>query len=174
MITRFILNNKLFVTSLILIICIFIINEQKGIEVCNKIIEISYNTIPILLLMFLLLAFIKLGLNSNIVEKHIQRGNKYKNVLIAYLFGMFVSGPIYPGYSLGSMLISKGIKIRVIVILLSVWSTLKIPLLPYEVSILGLKLTIVRWFVTFILIYVLSIMMEKTIIFLNKIHNNGK
>lgn len=174
MIKEVITNNKLSIISLILIICVFIISEQKGYELLNKIISISYNTLPILFLMFLLLAFIKLGLNSQIVERQIQNGNKYKNVLAAYIFGMFVSGPIYPGYSLGNLLIKKGIKIRVVVILLSVWSTLKIPLLPYEISILGFKITIVRWITTFILIYLLSVMMEKTILFINKKKKDGK
>lgn len=156
--------NKLFLLGILSVIVIFLFDKEKGVKILVEIKNMSYEVLPILFLMFGLLAFLKIALDSDVIVKKINKGNGYRNNLIAYFMGMFISGPIYPGYTLGKILIEKGVKIRAIIILLSMWATLKIPFLPYEIDLFGIKLTLIRWLMTGLFIYAIAFLSEKLIL----------
>ncbi|SFR87817.1 permease [Anaeromicropila populeti] len=164
-------SNLLPIISVAAFLVIFIVSPEKGEKIAVKFKDTCIDTIPILLLMFALLAFIKVAMDSDVIKNTIEKSKGVKSVLFAYMFGMLVSGPIYPGYSLGNMLIKKGMQVRVVVIMLSVWATLKIPLLPFEVKALGIKLTAVRWIVTAISIFFMALLSEKM---LKVVDNKGE
>lgn len=140
---------------------IYIVDQEKGVQIAVLFLQTCKSTIPILLLMFLLLSFLKFGMDTSKIQKSMKKKDGVKSTLFAYLFGTLVSGPIYPGFALGNILIQGGVRVRTVVIMLSVWATLKIPLLPYELKILGAKLCVVRWIVTGIMIFILSFICDK-------------
>lgn len=147
--------------TLLVAVIIYLINHDKGIQVAVLFFKTCRSTIPILLLMFLLLSFLKFGMDTNKLRENVNKRNGISNIIFAYLFGTLVSGPIYPGFTLSKMLLQGGVKIKIIVVMLSVWATLKIPMLPYELKILGSKLCIIRWIITGVTIMFLSIVCEK-------------
>ncbi len=149
------------IITLMITIFIYISDRDKGIQVILLFLKTCKSTIPILLLMFLLLSFLKFGMDMTKLQKSINKQDGVKSVIFAYFFGTLVSGPIYPGFALSKMLVQGGVRIRVIVIMLSVWATLKVPMLPYELKILGLKLCIIRWIVTGVVILIIGIVCEK-------------
>lgn len=149
-----------FVTLLVAIL-IFLIDHDKGIQVAVLFVNTCKSTIPILLLMFLLLSFLKFGMDTGKLQKNISKKNGIRNTIFAYLFGTLVSGPIYPGFALSKMLMQSGVKVKIVVIMLSVWATLKIPMLPYELKILGPKLCMIRWIVTGVIIFFLAMVCDK-------------
>lgn len=153
-------NNLLLTAAVLATIVIWIFNPNKGMNILKNFLNTCESTIPILILMFALLAFIKVGMNSDAVQKGIQKNTGIKSIMFGYIFGLLVSGPIYPGFSLGKILMEHGIKIRVVIIMLSTWATLKVALLPFEIKILGLHVTIVRWIVTGIVIFLIAILCE--------------
>lgn len=165
---NFLRENKLFLLGLISISSIYILDKERGGQILVELWHMLYEIIPILILMFGLLAFLKIGLNSNVVERKINSGNSSRNTFLAYLIGMFISGPIYPGFNLGRILIEKGVRIRSIIILLSMWATLKVPFLPYELDLFGFKFTMIRWIVTGTTIYIIAILSEKIILSITK------
>jgi len=153
-------SNLLLTVAVLATIGIWIFDSNKGMTILINFVNTCKSTVPILILMFALLAFIKVGMNSDAVQKEIQKNTGIKSIILGYVFGLLVSGPIYPGFSLSKMLIEHGIKIRVVIIMLSTWATLKIALLPFEVKILGVHVTMVRWIVTVIVIFFIAILCE--------------
>ncbi len=162
-IKKVIKKNLLLTVSLFVSIVIGISDIDKGKSILINFLNTCKSTLPILVLMFALLAFIKVGMNSDAVQKAIQKNTGIKSIILGYVFGLLVSGPIYPGYSLSKMFIEHGIKIRVAIIMLSTWATLKIALLPFEVKILGVHVTIIRWIITAIVIFFIALLCEHII-----------
>lgn len=154
--------------TLLIAVIIYLINHDKGIQVAVLFFRTCKSTIPILILMFLLLSFLKFGMDTNKLQKNVNKRNGISNIIFAYLFGTLVSGPIYPGFTLSKMLLQGGVKIKIVVVMLSVWATLKIPMLPYELKILGSKLCIIRWIITGVTIMLLSIVCEKIYIIIEE------
>lgn len=168
-------SNLLLTVALLATIGIGIIDSNKGMNILINFMNTCKSTVPILILMFALLAFIKVGMNSDAVQKGIQKNTGIKSIILGYVFGILVSGPIYPGFSLSKILMEHGIKIRVVIIMISTWATLKIALLPFEVKILGVHVTIVRWMVTGTVIFLIAILCEFIINYIeNKEHKLSK
>lgn len=165
-------SNLLLTVAVAATIGIWIFDHNKGIDIFKNFLNTCKSTIPILILMFALLAFIKVGMNSDAVQKGIQKNTGIKSIMFGYIFGLLVSGPIYPGFSLSKILMEHGIKIRVVIIMISTWATLKIALLPFEIKILGLHVTIVRWIVTGVVIFLIAILCEAIIKCIENKKNN--
>lgn len=165
-------SNLLLTVAVLATIGIWIVDSNKGINILINFLNTCKSTVPILILMFALLAFIKVGMNSDVVQNGIQKNTGIKSIILGYIFGLLVSGPIYPGFSLSKMLMEHGIKIRVVIIMISTWATLKIALLPFEVKILGIHVTIVRWIVTVIVIFLIGILCELIINYIKNKKDN--
>ncbi|MCL2891683.1 hypothetical protein [Brenneria tiliae] len=161
-------RNKLFVCSLLMLAIIAWINKADFLIIGTDILHVCGQTLVILILMFGLLACIKPILDSGVIKEKISRASDYKSMTLAALLGLVISGPIYPGFTLGKMLLANGVRVKTIIILLSVWGTLKLPMLPFEIDILGGKYTLIRWVVTGIGIVIMSLLCDFIITALNR------
>jgi len=81
---------------------------------------------------------------------------KKKGIVLSFLLGSISAGPIYAAFPLCGMLHRKGAGIRNIVIILSSWAVVKVPMLLNEAKFLGLRFMIVRWVFTIISILIFS------------------
>jgi|GEM_PF-5122110 len=156
-------QNLFLMISIIATIGIVIFDPTRGFKIIEYFLSSIIETGPILVLMFVFLGFFQVWMQSNKAQEVIENNKGIKGILYAYLLGSMICGPIYPGFSLSKMLLEKGTSISIIIILLSVWATTKIALLPLEIKLLGLNFTIVRWSVTLVAIYLLSIICEAII-----------
>lgn len=164
-------NNLLLTFSIVATIALSIYSPLIGLAIINKFLATCKSTIPILILMFALLAFVKIGMDSDKTKNIISSNNNFKGLFMSYAFGLLVSGPIYPGFTLGKTLMEHGLKSRIVIVMLSTWATIKLPLLPFELKILGLKITCVRWFITTIAVFMIAIISNYIIDFINSRSN---
>jgi uncharacterized membrane protein YraQ (UPF0718 family) len=74
-----------------------------------------------------------------------------------------ISGPIYAAFPFCIMLHKKGASIKNIVIILSSWAVIKIPMLLNEVKFLGIKFMVFRWILTVIAIVIFSWITSKIV-----------
>ncbi|PKN95954.1 MAG: permease, partial [Chloroflexi bacterium HGW-Chloroflexi-5] len=79
-----------------------------------------------------------------------------KGMLLAFLLGSAAAGPLYAAFPITYTMAKKGVSITNILVFLGAWSTLKIPLLLFEFSNLGIKFTMIRLFFNVIAIAFLS------------------
>jgi uncharacterized membrane protein YraQ (UPF0718 family) len=63
---------------------------------------------------------------------------------LAFLLGSAAAGPLYAAFPITYMMAKKGVSMTNILVFLGAWSTLKIPLLLFEFSNLGIKFTLIR------------------------------
>jgi uncharacterized membrane protein YraQ (UPF0718 family) len=80
----------------------------------------------------------------------------FKGMLFAFLLGSAAAGPLYAAFPITYTMAKKGVSIVNILIFLGSWSTLKIPLLLFEFSNLGIKFTLIRFIFNIIAIALLS------------------
>ena len=94
-----------------------------------------------------------------------QLGNNagIKGIFFSFMLGAISAGPIYAAFPVCSMLLKKGASIRNVVIILSSWAVIKVPMLVNEVAFLGPKFMIVRWVLTFFAILIVSSITSKVV-----------
>jgi uncharacterized membrane protein YraQ (UPF0718 family) len=94
------------------------------------------------------------------IEKHIGRDSGVKGILLVILLSMLQAGPLYGAFPVAHVLYKKGASIKNIFIYLGAFSSLKIPMLGFEIGYLGLKFTLVRTLVALPLFIAVGYLME--------------
>lgn len=119
--------------------------------------------LQIMPVIFVLTALLDTWIPKEIIMKYLGEGAKLKGVFLSFVMGSISAGPIYSAFPICIMLLNKGASIRNIVIILSSWAVIKLPMLLNEVKFLGLKFMIVRWILTVLAILVFSCITGKIV-----------
>lgn len=118
------------------------------------------------MILFLPVMFILIGLgdvwiSKEKVEKHIGNSSGIKGTIFVIILSMAQAGPLYGAFPVTYLLWKKGASIRNIFIYIGAFSTIKIPMLTFEIGFLGWKFSLLRTFLTFPVIIIIAIIMEK-------------
>ncbi|WP_373481867.1 permease [Acetobacterium sp.] len=108
---------------------------------------------PVILL---LTSLISAWVPKETIENAFGKNSGIKGSLFAFLLGSFSAGPIYAAFPVCKMLLSKGASIANIVIILSTWAVIKIPMLITESKFLGPEFMVVRWILTTVAIFLMG------------------
>lgn len=110
--------------------------------------------------MFILVGLFDIWVPKEKVEKHIDAGSGLKGTILCILLAMFQAGPLYGAFPVAYLLWKKGCSIINIFIYLGAFSTLKIPMLTFEIGFLGLKFSLLRTAVTLPVFIAIGYLME--------------
>lgn len=116
--------------------------------------------IAFLPLMFVLIGLIDVWIPKENVERHIGPGSGITGTFWIVLLAMLQAGPLYGAFPVAYLLWKKGCSIRNIFIYLGAFSTLKIPMLTFEIGFLGLKFSLLRTLFTLPVFVLIGHIME--------------
>ena len=137
-------------------IAMFIINQNMGIASIKNSFYYIKEMIMIMPVIFVLTALLDLWVPKEKIMKYLGKEAKVKGVVLSLALGSISAGPIYAAFPLCVMLHKKGASVRNLVIILSAWAVIKVPMLLNELKFLGFKFMAVRWVLTVIAIVVFS------------------
>lgn len=100
--------------------------------------------IAFLPLMFILIGLIDVWTPKEKIERHIGPGSGVMGTIWIILLAMLQAGPLYGAFPVAYILWKKGCSIRNIFIYLGAFSTLKLPMLTFEIGFLGLRFSLLR------------------------------
>ncbi|MDD3803381.1 MAG: permease [bacterium] len=128
---------------------------------------------------FLPLLFIIIGLFDEFVEKekimkHIGEYSGIKGSVIVILLATLQAGPLYGAFPVAYILWKKGCSIRNIFIYIGAFTTMKIPMLTFEITFLGVKFSLLRTLISLPVFIIIALLMEKILKPLNFEVNDGK
>jgi uncharacterized membrane protein YraQ (UPF0718 family) len=152
----FLKKNKLMAFVLLIYVLIFIISPQKAIESVNNSVYYLVEMLQVLPIIFLLTVVIEAWVPKEVIMRGFGENSGIKGNLLSLLLGSISAGPIYAAFPIGKMLLGKGASITNIVIILSSWAVIKVPMLANEAKFLGLEFMAVRWILTVIAILAMS------------------
>ncbi|WP_312941580.1 permease [Oscillibacter sp.] len=112
---------------------------------------------------FVLTALLDMWIPKEKIMQYLGKDAKAKGVFLSFVVGSISAGPIYAAFPMCVMLHKKGASIRNIIIILSSWAVIKVPMLLNEVKFLGSKFMAIRWVLTVIAIIIFSWIAEKII-----------
>lgn len=111
-------------------------------------------------LMFILIGLFDVWFPKQVVERHIGEGSGLKGIIWVVLLAMLQAGPLYGAFPVAYMLYKKGCSIRNVFIYLGAFSTMKIPMLSFEIGFLGLKFSLLRTSFSLPVFIIIGILME--------------
>jgi uncharacterized membrane protein YraQ (UPF0718 family) len=111
--------------------------------------------------MFILIGLADVWISKEKVEKHIGENSGIKGTVYVILLSMVQAGPLYGAFPVTYLLFKKGASIRNIFIYIGAFSTLKIPMLMFEIGFLGWKFSLIRTLISLPIIILIALMIEK-------------
>ncbi len=110
---------------------------------------------------FILLGLLDVWVDKETMMKFLGKGSGIKSILIAFILGSAAAGPLYAAFPVATIMLKKGSSLLSVFIFIGAWSTMKIPMLTFEASSLGLPFTITRLLMNLVGILAIAFVVEK-------------
>lgn len=144
-------------------LALFIIRRDMAVE---SIRNSGYYIKEMLLIMpvvFVLTALLDVWVPKEKILRFLGKDAGVKGIFLSFVIGSISAGPLYAAFPMCVMLHTKGASLRNIVIILSSWAVIKVPMLINEFKYLGLQFMAVRWVLTVIAIVLFSWITSKIV-----------
>lgn len=139
------------------------INPQMGLQGIKNSGYYIKEMLMIMPVIFVLTALLDSWIPKEMIIKVLGKEAKAKGVVLSFLLGSISAGPIYAAFPFCVMLHKKGASIKNIVIILSSWAVVKMPMLLNEAKFLGVKFMIIRWTLTVLSILIFAWITQKIV-----------
>lgn len=157
---QIIIKNKILALALLGYIILFIFNGNMVLNAFNESVYYLVEMIKILPAIFILTSLIQTWVPTNVIMKNFGDGAGIKGMTISLAIGSLSAGPIYAAFPVCRTLINKGASIENIIIILSSWAVIKVPMLINESKFMGIKYMFIRWTFTVIAIFIMAKIMK--------------
>jgi len=163
MIKKFVLKYKwdiaVFTGFLVFILVTHLIDFGFGKTVEKNFVQFFLEMAGFIPFMFILVGLFDVWVPKEKIQKHIGEKSGIKGIVLVILLAMLQAGPLYGAFPVAYILYKKGCSVKNIFIYLGAFSTLKIPMLGFEIGFLGLKFSLLRTLVTLPLFILIAVIM---------------
>lgn len=163
MILRKIKENLFFSLVVLAYILILIFVPSLGAASIKNSAYYLKEMLMIMPVIFILTALLDMWVPKEKIMQFLGKDAKIKGLMLSFVIGSISAGPIYAAFPMCVMLHKKGASIRNVVVILSSWAVIKIPMLLTEAKFLGPKFMIIRWSLTVVAILIFSWISHKII-----------
>lgn len=108
-------------------------------------------------------ALITVWIPSETIRKGLGTGSGIRGTILSLLIGSLSAGPIYAAFPAAVTLLKKGASVGNIVIILSSWAVIKLPMFFVESSFLGVEFASSRMVLTIPAIIIMGVIMERVV-----------
>ena len=149
-------ENLFLVAVALTYLIMFIINPAMGTESVKNSGYYIKEMLMIMPVIFILTALLDMWIPKEKIMRYLGKDAGLKGIFLSFVVGSVSAGPIYAAFPMCVMLHKKGASIRNIIIILSSWAVIKVPMLLNEAKFLGLKFMVIRWVLTVLAIIIFS------------------
>ncbi|SDK98653.1 permease [Natronincola ferrireducens] len=159
MLFQFIKKYKLISVTITLYFFTFVFSKGHFIHALQNTRHYLFEMLMVMPVIFMLTVLIEIWISKEAIMKHLGERSGLKGIGFSVALGSLSAGPIYAAFPICKMLLSKGASIVNIVVILSAWAVIKVPMLANEARFLGPKFMTIRWILTVISIYLMAYIM---------------
>ena len=163
MVRTMIKKNRLLVIVAVIYLILFALMPDKATTAIKNSIFYLIEMFEVLPVIFLLTVVIEALVPKEWIIKHFGEKSGLLGNLLSLVLGSISAGPIYAAFPISKMLMTKGASVANIVIILSSWAVIKVPMLANEAKFLGVSFMSIRWVLTVVAILIMAWLMGKMI-----------
>ena len=154
-------KNKLFMIIIIIYTALMVFKNDMAFTALGNSMYYLIEMAQILPVIFMLTVAIDVLIPKEWIVKRLGRKSGLAGAALALAFGSLSAGPIYAAFPIAKTLHKKGASVGNVVIILSAWAVIKVPMLANEAKFLGPDFMTVRWLLTVLFIFAIALIMEK-------------
>ena len=154
-------KNKLIFFVAFAYLFLLIFASEKAFLALDHSVYYLIEMVEILPVIFLLTVVIEALIPKEVIMKRFGKDSGMIGKIFSLVLGSISAGPIYAAFPISKMLLAKGASIGNVVIILSSWAVIKLPMLANEAKFLGVDFMLVRWVLTVISILIMGWLIER-------------
>lgn len=173
---KWIMKNKFLVISIFALIIMSFID----IKMTYNALDNTWNQVITMLLIvppiFLLIGLFDVWVPRETIIKLMGEKSGILGMFLAFLLGALSAGPTIAAFPLALIMIKKGAKYSNVVFFLMVWSSLKLPIVFFQITTIGLKLSLIIN-ITMLIVFIFGAILTEKILLkdqLTEIENKAK
>lgn len=132
------------------------VGRQSFLFTAKNLINFLFMLTPI----FICIGLLDVWVERRTVIKIMGEKSGLKGILIAFLMGVSTAVPLYALLPVAAMMLKKGSKITNVLIFICSSASIRIPLLLFEISSLGLRFTFVRFIVNIFVVLTIAFLID--------------
>jgi uncharacterized membrane protein YraQ (UPF0718 family) len=110
---------------------------------------------------FILIGLFDVWVPRETIIELMGEGSKAKGMFLAFFLGAFSAGPTLVAFPLAMLMLKKGASYTNTIFFLMVWSSLKLPIVFYQITTIGIKLSLIINITMIIVFIVSALLVEK-------------
>ena len=158
---KFMKKNKFLVLAVLALIVLTIIDITLTVKAMDNALDNLINMLLIVPPIFLLIGLFDVWIERETVIKLMGEKSGVRGMALAFFLGAFSAGPTIAAFPVAMIMLKKGAKYSNVLFFLMVWSSLKLPIVFYQVTTIGLKLTSIINLTMLTVFIVAAILTEK-------------
>jgi len=112
---------------------------------------------------FILLGLFDVWIPRERVAPHMGEDSGLKGTVLSVLLGACSAGPLYIAFPVAEVMMRKGTSLRNIFVFIGAWSTMRIPMILFEIQNLGAVFGLTRYFVSLVGILLMALLMDRVL-----------
>ncbi len=144
-------------------LAIIIINPELGMKILASTRFNFMTMLAILPPIFLLIGLLDVWVPREQFMRFMGEKSGILGISLSILLGAAAAGPLYAAFPLAAIMIQKGVKFSNVLIFLGAWSTMKIPMVLFEITSLGSQFALTRWIISVVGIIVMGLLISRII-----------
>ncbi|WP_105617686.1 permease [Vallitalea okinawensis] len=153
-------RHKILLFSCVGYLIVFLYDYELALKGLSESKYYFIEMVKIMPAIFILTAMIQTWVPTKVIMDKLGDQSGFKGKLLSFAIGSLSAGPIYAAFPVCKTLLNKGASIQNIVIILSSWAVVKVPMLINEAKFMGMQYMVVRWILTIISIFIMAFIMK--------------
>ncbi len=156
MILRFVKKQKILSVMVLVYLTLWLLNLPMVMEALNHTGYFIKEMVEIMPVIFVLTALVEAWVPRKAIENSFGDHTGFMGMVRALILGSLSAGPIYAAFPVCRTLLKKGASVGNVVVILSAWAVIKVPMLANEAKFLGLPFMAIRWLLTVASIFLMA------------------
>lgn len=153
----------LLILVVVIDLAIIITNPELGMKIMASTRFNFLTMLAILPPIFLLIGLLDVWVPREQFMRFMGEKSGVVGISLSILLGAAAAGPLYAAFPLAAIMLQKGVKFSNVLIFLGAWSTMKIPMVLFEITALGSQFALIRWVISVIGIIIMALLISKMI-----------
>lgn len=152
---------RFLLVMIVVTLVILAVEPALGIKIYGAALENILGMLGVLPPIFILIGLLDVWVKKETMVKYMGKDSGIVGILLGFFLGSAAAGPLYGAFPVAGVFLNKGSRLANVWIIVGAWASMKIPLLLFEVSAMGIKFTLIRFVMDIFGVLIIAFAMEK-------------
>ena len=143
---------------------VYLFLPREGVRVFRVVADNILFMLGVIPPIFILVGLFDVWVPRERVTRHLGDRSGVKGTGISIALGALTAGPLYAAFPIAEVMLRKGTSLRNIFIFIGAWSTMKIPMLLFEIQNLGARFALTRYAMSFLGVFSIAYFLDKLLL----------